>query len=433
MNTLQQHMIRYEAPDAETFFDALVDYAKSFDVHCMLYTGFHHSQHTVSDTYSFLVGLGEQQCYSANSGHEVFHDLENAPGIKLGYIAYEYAFDTQFKTPNPANVPPPFQTYWFTPECLVYKKHQEKDIVISGPNPEKILAEILKRISLSHLPPFFLPQLFKPLVSPDSYIQQVEQIMEDITQGDYYELNYCQEFLCHDFVEDPYKVWKNSYSHNKVPFASFFRFKDFYVISSSPERFIKREGANLFSQPMKGTQRRSPNPEEDTLLIKQLQDNQKERAENIMIVDLVRNDMCRCCMPGTVNVDELCKVYTFPTVHQMISTISGKLKQPVSLAEVLQYLFPMGSMTGAPKKMVMERIAKYEQYGRGVYSGAIGYIDDDHNWDLNVVIRTLVVNTQLQKASYHVGGAITFDSTPEQEYLECMLKGRFWQSLFGNK
>ncbi len=430
--TLHQHMIRYEAPDAEKFFDALVDYAKSFDVHCLLYTGFHHPQDSVSDTYSFLVGLGVQQCFSADRGSEVFYDLENAPGIKLGYVAYEYAFDTPIRTLHPANVPPPFQTYWFTPQCLVYKKHHEKDIVISGPNPEETLAEILKCILPSPLSPSLSPQLFKPLVSPDTYILNVEQIIEDITQGDYYELNYCQEFLCHDFTEDPYKVWKNSYSNNKVPFASFFRYKDFYVISSSPERFIKREGKSLFSQPMKGTQKRSHNPVEDTTLIKQLQDNQKERAENIMIVDLVRNDMCRCCMPGTVNADELCRVYTFPTVHQMISTISGQLRESVSLAEVLHYLFPMGSMTGAPKKMVMGRIAQYEQTGRGVYSGAIGYIDNDHNWDLNVVIRTLVVNTQLQKASYHVGGAITCDSTPDQEYKECMLKGRFWQRLFGN-
>ena len=213
----------------------------------------------------------------------------------------------------------------------------------------------------------------------------------------------------------------------KAPFSAFFDWNDHSIMCGSPERYLKKLGNQLISQPIKGTMRRGADAEEDEALKAQLSADPKERSENIMITDLVRNYLSKVATKGSVQVDELCGIYTFETVHQMITTISAELKDGVSIAELIQATFPMGSMTGAPKVRAMQIIEELEVSKRGVYSGAMGYIDPEGNMDFNVVIRSLLYNKKKRYLSALVGGAITAASDPEREYDECLLKA---QALF---
>ena len=202
-----------------------------------------------------------------------------------------------------------------------------------------------------------------------------------------------------------------------------FKFNELSLVSSSPERYLKKKHNRLISQPIKGTERRDKDSKVDKNLMINLGLNKKERSENIMIVDLVRNDMSRFSKPGSVVVKELCEVYPFKQVHQMISTIESEIDQNLNFGKIISSTFPMGSMTGAPKIKAMKIIDDFEVTKRGLYSGAVGFIDPEKNFDFNVVIRSLIYNSKLDYLSFHVGSAITAKSTPIDEYNECCLKG----------
>ena len=191
---------------------------------------------------------------------------------------------------------------------------------------------------------------------------------------------------------------------------------------ASPERFLKKIKNTILSQPIKGTSKRGNNIKEDEEEKKALQLNEKERSENTMIVDLVRNDLSKICTEGSVMVKEYLKIYSFPQVHQMISTISGNLRENISFSEILSATFPMGSMTGAPKKRVMELIEQYEKTKRGLFSGTVGYINPGGDFDFNVVIRSILYNEENNYLSIQAGSAITFKSDPHKEYEECNIK-----------
>lgn len=259
-------------------------------------------------------------------------------------------------------------------------------------------------------------------ISKKEYLQKVKSILEHIQRGDIYEMNFCMEFFAKGIDLDPVQLYTQLNHLSPSPFSSFFKADDLYVLCSSPERFLKKKDRQLISQPIKGTIKRSLDKAEDEHLKVRLFNDPKERSENVMIVDLVRNDLSRVCEIGSVKVDELFGIYTFPQVHQMISTISGKLNSDVFFFETLKALFPMGSMTGAPKIRAMELIDKYEESKRGIYSGSIGYIDAKGDFDFNVVIRSILYNKKTKHLSFQVGSAITIHSNPELEYEECMLK-----------
>jgi para-aminobenzoate synthetase component 1 len=261
----------------------------------------------------------------------------------------------------------------------------------------------------------------EPRLSRDEYISQVEQIRWHIQKGDCYEVNYCQEFIAHARI-DPAETFRKLCSLSPNPFTTFYRFRNDYLICASPERFLKRDGKKIFSQPIKGTAPRYADKEEDEAAAGKLQASLKERAENVMVVDLVRNDLSRVCKEGTVKVSELFGLYSFPQVHQLISTIEGELLDGVSFQSIMEACFPMGSMTGAPKKRVMEIIDSKEPGARGIFSGSVGYMDEEGNFDFNVVIRSLMYNSDKDLLSYQVGSGITFYSDPRQEWEECMVK-----------
>lgn len=266
----------------------------------------------------------------------------------------------------------------------------------------------------------------------ESYIEKVNKTLEHIKRGDIYEANICQEFYSENTVINPLETFINLNEISKPPFSVFLKLNELYALSASPERYIKRSGNIVISQPIKGTAKRLVNKAEDLKMVQQLQNDHKERSENIMITDLVRNDLSRIAKKGSVKVEELCAIYTFEQVHQMISTVSCEVDLKTSSVDILKNTFPMGSMTGAPKISAMKIIEDIEDAKRGLYSGAIGYFSPSGDFDFNVVIRSILYNSNKKYVSFSVGSAITINSIPEKEYEECLLKAKAMRQVLNN-
>ncbi|MDQ2794959.1 MAG: anthranilate synthase component I family protein [Bacteroidota bacterium] len=256
------------------------------------------------------------------------------------------------------------------------------------------------------------------------YLDAVQAVREDILNGEVYELNLCQEFYAQGVQIDPIDVFERLNAASPAPFAGFLRWRAHYLLCASPERFVARRGDQLISQPIKGTISRGATPADDAQQRENLRHDEKERAENLMIVDLVRNDLARVARTGTVRVPELFGLYPFRHVWQMISTVAAELRPGVEVVDILRAAFPMGSMTGAPKIRAMQLIEHYERSQRGLYSGSLGVVWPGGNFDFNVVIRSLQYRADTGYLSFQVGSAITYDSVPEHEYDECLLKAR---------
>jgi para-aminobenzoate synthetase component 1 len=263
------------------------------------------------------------------------------------------------------------------------------------------------------------------------YIDTIQKVLQHIQRGDIYEMNLCQEFYASPYIINPYETFIHLNAISPTPFSAFGRFDDKFLLCASPERYLRKIGDKIVSQPIKGTIRKGNTHAENTLLMQQLRTDEKERAENIMIVDLVRNDLSRVAQRSTVKVDELCGIYPFQQVSQMISTVSCKLKEEKHPVDAIMATFPMGSMTGAPKVRAMQLIEQYERSRRGLFSGAVGYFSPKGDFDFNVVIRTLLYNATLKYFSFTVGGAITANSIPEKEYEECLLKASAIAKVLG--
>ncbi|WP_405246644.1 anthranilate synthase component I family protein [Cellulophaga sp. Asnod2-G02] len=264
----------------------------------------------------------------------------------------------------------------------------------------------------------------KMRIFKDEYFSKVTKMLDHIKHGAIYEANFCQEFYAENYTMDPLKVYQKLNEISKAPFATFLKLDDKFLLCASPERYLKKMGSKLISQPIKGTAKRASNKEEDDKLIERLSQDEKERAENIMIVDLVRNDLSKSAIKGTVAVEELCKVYTFDQVHQMISTVIAHVAADKSPVTIIKDSFPMGSMTGAPKVSAMKIIETLESFKRGLYSGAVGYFSPEGDFDFNVIIRSILYNKSKKYISFSVGSAITAMATPENEYQECLLKAK---------
>ncbi len=273
----------------------------------------------------------------------------------------------------------------------------------------------------------------KQRVSKKEYTNKLENILNYIHRGDIYEVNFCQEFYAERTSIEPLEIYTNLNKISSPPFATFLKINDKFLLSASPERFVKKQGGKIISQPIKGTARRLQNKEDDQKLADQLFHDPKERVENIMIVDLVRNDLSKTAIKDSVKVEELCKVYTFKQVHQLVSTVVSKVSDSKDPVDIIKSLFPMGSMTGAPKISAMEIIEEQEETKRGLYSGAVGYFTPEDNFDFNVVIRSILYNQTKQYVSFSVGGAITAQSNIENEYDECLLKADAMKSALINK
>jgi len=268
------------------------------------------------------------------------------------------------------------------------------------------------------------PIKIKLRMTKDSYFERFQKIHNHICRGDIYEMNFCQEFYAEETKIYPLKVYQKLNAISNPPFATFFKLNDKYLLSASPERYIRKSNTTIISQPIKGTAKRSEDKVEDQQLKHDLELDKKERSENIMIVDLVRNDLSKTAVKGSVKVSELCKVYSFDQVHQMISTVTAEVQHTKSPVEVLRTSYPMGSMTGAPKVSAMKIIEELEDTKRGLYSGSVGYFTPNNDFDFNVIIRSILYNETNKYVSYSVGGAITVKSTAEAEYQECLIKAK---------
>lgn len=265
------------------------------------------------------------------------------------------------------------------------------------------------------------PEL-KPNISPEEYQKDVGEVLKHIQHGNIYELNYCMEFSATCESINGVSIFNKLNDSAKAPFAAYYKNEDQLLLCASPERYIQKQNNRIISQPIKGTAKRAKNPVEDEALKRELVHSQKERSENVMICDLVRNDLSKTAAKGSVTVPELFGVHTFQTVHHLISTVQSTLQKGTHFTDVLASTFPMGSMTGAPKIKAMQLIDQYEHFSRGLYSGAVGYISPQGDFDFNVVIRSLLFNSTTGFLTARVGSAITVQCDPKQEYEECLLK-----------
>jgi para-aminobenzoate synthetase component 1 len=311
--------------------------------------------------------------------------------------------------------------HFFEPEIWLVFGEKTVTLSLTKGIAEKVLAEILATDIKEEQPEKIR---WQSRVSREAYLENVRKIQDHILEGDVYELNYTIEFFAKNATVFPVTLFQALNAKSPTPFAGFFKLNDSVLMCASPERFLKKSGSKLISQPIKGTIKRGRDPEEDAALKDQLLHDEKERAENLMIVDLVRNDLSRAAETGSVKVEELFGIYGFQQVFQMISTVTAQALPTENLASILKYTFPMGSMTGAPKIRAMQLIEQYENHRRGLYSGSIGYLKPNGDFDFNVVIRSLQYNASTGYLSYKVGSAITIDSVPEKEYEECLLKAK---------
>jgi para-aminobenzoate synthetase component 1 len=343
---------------------------------------------------------------SFNLQHVFFPDLEPYGEDKIGF--------------------PDF--YFFEPEIVLDWRRDE--LIIEAIDPELVFLQLqLSQPESGNLPG--QPVTMKSRLTRDAYLWSLKKLLEHIHRGDCYEINFCQEYFATPPEFDPWPVYKKLSELSPTPFGGFYRLNDQYLLSASPERYLQKRGDKIIAQPIKGTARRVASPEADMILRNNLLLSPKERAENVMVVDLMRNDLSRICTDGSVVVPELFGLYTFPQVHQMISTVTGQLRTGVGFSELLEATFPMGSMTGAPKQRVLELIRKYEPVQRGLFSGSVGYCHEG-DFDFNVVIRSLQYNAKAPYLTYSVGSGITAYCNPEEEWEECRLKAMALEKALGN-
>ncbi len=363
--------------------------------------------------------------------HNAFDNLKeyqaNTADWIFGYLTYDLKNDVEKLHSNNFDGLGFPDLYFFQPKKLFFFSENSVEVHYLNMVADEI-EEDWSSISETFQQPY-IPGTSKAVsisirTTKDNYIQKVMDVLEHIKRGDIYEVNICQEFYSEDAEINPLETYLQLNKISRPPFSVFLKLNNLFALSASPERYLKRTGNTVISQPIKGTAKRLENKEEDLKMAQQLAKDPKERSENIMITDLVRNDLSRIAEKGSVVVDELCAIYTFEQVHQMISTVSCTVSQDISSIEILRNTYPMGSMTGAPKISAMQIIEETEDAKRGLYSGAIGYFSPSGDFDFNVVIRSILYNASKNYVSFSVGSAITINSVPEREYEECLLKAK---------
>ena len=315
-------------------------------------------------------------------------------------------------------------------ELIETSHHKKKSFVLlpyQNPqtiDPDKLFFEIIKRSNIDLLAPTMpqQPIVLQSKTSKENYIKNLIALKQHIQQGNIYEINYCIEFFAENIEIDPITIFTKLNQISKAPYACLVKLNDDFIISASPELFLKKEGNLLYTKPIKGTAKRGKTLEEDELLKTNLFNNLKERTENVMAVDVARNDLSQVAKKGTVKVNKLYNIETFETVHQMVSTVSCELKENTSFEKIMDATFPMASMTGAPKLRAMQLIGEFEDFDRNFYSGAMGVIDENEDFTLAVNIRCIFYNQKTKRLSIAVGSAITHLCEPEKEYDECLLK-----------
>jgi para-aminobenzoate synthetase component 1 len=431
---MHREAIRFSIKDNSQFKNQLLNWAQKYDTHLWLDSNGHHEKYS---KFEAILAIGEHNTLvsdTVDSFEKIKKFQTENKDYLFGYLSYDLKNDVENLTSKNHDSLEFPDLYFFQPKKIIfiqgntivfkyldlYKNEIETDF---QEIVEHKVAEITsgnKNINI------------KARIEPKDYISKVKKVLDHIHRGNIYEANFCQEFYSEGSSINPIEVYKNLNSISKPPFATFLKFDNHYLLSASPERYLKKTGTKIISQPIKGTARRSNSFVKDEELKHLLEIDPKEKAENVMIVDLVRNDLSRQAVKGSVKVEELCKVYSFKQVHQMISTISSEIENDIHPVDIIKNSYPMGSMTGAPKIAAMEIIENLEETKRGLYSGTVGYFTPNGDFDFNVIIRSILYNQKQNYVSFSVGSAITSQSIPENELEECLLKAKAMRQVLSN-
>ena len=399
----------------------MLDWANQFSI-CSFLDG--HRYRLREHSFECIVAVNAERILRGAAGRafeqlQAFID-ENSDWC-FGHLGYDLKNEIEALQSGNADFVQFDDLFFFVPEMVVILRSDELLVGVKNREHGSVARAIFNTPPAPARQPLHIE--IKSRFTRDAYIDTVRQLQQHILHGDCYEINFCQEFYNDNVVIDPLQVYRALSKESPNPFSCYYRLEDKYLLCASPERYLRKSGNRLISQPIKGTiPRNNEDKTADRLNCKTLRHSAKDRSENIMTVDLVRNDMAKVCKEGSVKVEELMGIYAFPQVYQMISTISGEVEDNTRITDMLKATFPMGSMTGAPKKKVMEFIERYERTQRGLFSGAAGYISPEQNMDFNVVIRSILYNASNRYLSFPTGSAITYYSRAEDEYEECLLK-----------
>jgi para-aminobenzoate synthetase component I len=418
---LPLNMQLYSKDISKPCYEQLIQLTERFTVATVLNSNHYEDKY---GKYEWIAACGADEFIApSNSSFAALEKFQHENRWVFGGFSYDLKNELEklnSRTDNPIGFP---MLYFFAPQFLFLQRRnvQKVELFIANGVSNEVIESVLEllyeevQINESQVP------LLQPRISERDYLEKIGALKKHIQRGDIYEVNFCQEFYARNSVINPAAVMIALNSSAPMPFSTFFKCNASYLMGATPERFLCKRGETLIAQPIKGTLKRANHLERE---VEQLKNDPKEQNENVMIVDLMRNDLSKVAQRGSVQVEELFGVYSFPKVHQMISTISAKLKPEISSVEAIKQAFPMGSMTGAPKVSAMKLIDNHEESRRGWYSGAVGYFDADGDFDFNVIIRSLQYNAENQYCSLIVGGAITDQSIPEKEYAECLLKAK---------
>lgn len=433
--TLKRTSIHIQIVNISEFKKQLLLWAQQFEVAVWLDSNNYDQKYSNFDAVLAVDAVSKIEFSYENAFSQLKKYQSEVKDFIFGYLGYDLKNDVENLTSSNfdgLNFP---DLFFFQPKKLFFIKGNTLEIKYISAFEQEIetdLEKIRKSKAESRKSKAKNQIKIKLRIHKGDYYKKINTVLNHIHRGDIYEANFCQEFYSENSVIDPVEVYQHLNKISKAPFATFFKFNNNYLLSASPERYLKKEDEMLISQPIKGTEKRASTKIADEKLIAELEQNPKERAENIMIVDLVRNDFSRFAVKGSVKVEELCKVYTFEQVHQLISTVSCSVKNELHPVDIIKNTFPMGSMTGAPKISAMKIMEELEENKRGLYSGAVGYFTPNGDFDFNVIIRSILYNAAKKYISYSVGGAITAQSIPEKEYEECLLKAKAMKRVLVN-
>ena len=422
---MQRTSYKIQISNISEFKTQLLQWAQQFKTAVWLDSNNYQQQHSNFDAVLAVNAFSEIETNYTKAFQQLKDYQSTINDYIFGYLGYDLKNDVEKLTSSNLDGLHFADLFFFQPKKIFFINQNTVEIKYLTEFKSEIETDLKEIKSVKNQKSKKeAPIKIKLRIHKDEYYKKLDSILNHIHRGDIYEANFCQEFYSENSTINPVEVYQNLNEISKPPFATFLKLNDKYLLSASPERYLKKEGDSVISQPIKGTEKRASSKKEDLKLIAELEQNPKERAENIMIVDLVRNDLSRFAIKGTVKVDELCKVYTFEQVHQLISTVSCKVKNDIHPVDILKNTFPMGSMTGAPKISAMKIIEELEETKRGLYSGAVGYFTPKGDFDFNVIIRSILYNASKKYVSFSVGGAITAQSIPEKEYEECLLKAK---------
>ncbi|WP_158993603.1 anthranilate synthase component I family protein [Mucilaginibacter sp. L196] len=415
--------------DPQIFKQKALQWASTFDAVCYLDSNNFPDQYSKFDA---LIAIGVKSSITANAGN-AFEQLAKFRTENEGWITGFFGYDLKNEVENLTSSNPDAldfpDLYFFASKHLILLKGNQIEII--SDDEQFILDNIQNHQPHQTTKSSSINIQYR--FSKAEYLDAANKIKEHISRGDIYVTNFCQEFFAENAVIDPLEVFSKLNTISPNPFAGFFKWGSNYILSASPERFLAKRDEKLISQPIKGTAKRGKTAEEDEAIKQQLRSHTKELQENVMIVDLVRNDLTRSAKQGTVKAEELFEIRSFNQLHQMVSTVVCEIENDLTPIDAIRNTFPMGSMTGAPKMSAMRLMEEFERSKRGAYSGAMGYFSPDGDFDFNVVIRTILYNATKKYLSFQVGSAITYHADAEQEYEECLLKAKAILQVLGQQ